>query len=56
LALIAVYGDLETVVPWRRLLVKRGEEPPDWRRAYPDFLLHGSLQRPLMWFSLKRTT
>jgi hypothetical protein len=24
--------------------------------AYPDFLLHGSHQRPLMWFSPKRTT
>src|SRR5450631_3854032 len=24
--------------------------------AYPDFLLHGSQQRPLMWFSVKRTT
>jgi len=25
-------------------------------RAYPDFLLHRSHKRPLMWFSLKRTT
>jgi hypothetical protein len=25
-------------------------------RAYPDFLLHRSHRRPLMWFSLKRTT
>jgi hypothetical protein len=25
-------------------------------RANPDFLLHSSQQRPLMWFSLKRTT
>jgi hypothetical protein len=25
-------------------------------RAYPDFLLHRSHQRPLMWFSRKRTT
>src|SRR5450631_1918284 len=24
--------------------------------AYPDFLLHRSHERPLMWFSLKRTT
>src|SRR5580704_11856843 len=24
--------------------------------AYPDFLLHRSLKRPRMWFSLKRTT
>ncbi len=25
-------------------------------RAYPDFLPHGSRRRPLVWFSLKRTT
>src|ERR1700733_8068127 len=25
-------------------------------RAYPDFLPHRSYRRPLMWFSLKRTT
>src|ERR1700733_3957606 len=30
--------------------------PPLSSRAYPDFLLHRSHWRPLMWFSLKRTT
>src|ERR1700722_974925 len=42
--------------PDSRTTLHRSAAAPLSSRAYPDFLLHRSHWRPLMWFSLKRTT